>query len=376
MKLLFLAPISSLSQIHINRPFFELPRAVTASGGEGILIAGKVNVLYPEGLKIYETGVGTDRQIDIINAFGKVVRVLEAERPDIVIFFHMNLLMSAFILLYDFKKFLKGDRKNNKRTIWALKLDWDGSKFQEIGSSFMKLRNLFLSFNSLFLDYVITENSCAMHASEVLPFVNDRKLRIIPNTFSSNFPLTDYRNGRRENTILCVARISPEKGIEILIKSFLRVLALFPSWSLKIVGPIDDGNYLNFCKSLIPNGPPESRIHFTGPVYETELREIYSTASIFCLPSHHESFAIVRCEAIASGLPLITTSAGCGNDFEKYGSIVVPVGDIDSLTNALLSLMNDETLRIEICTKQQSKYPDYSKVVQYYQDLVINDIVS
>ena len=63
----------------------------------------------------------------------------------------------------------------------------------------------------------------------------------------------------------------------------------------------------------------EERIIFTGEMSRTELIEIYNHASIFCLFSDHESFAISRLEAISMGLYVITTQAGCADDISKYG---------------------------------------------------------
>ena len=345
MKLLFLAPIVPLKEIHLNRPYFELPKAMYFVNSEGVLLAGKINVPPPKGLRTYETGVGSNRQFDIFKAYTKTIQVILKEKPQIVVFFHMNLLLSFFIIHNRVKRVFSKKRSGCKPT-WVLKLDWDGTKFEGISTLGMKLRNLFLSYNSLFLDYIIAENSCSFNATLGLPFVKKDKVRLIPNAASVDYIECNYDPRLRDKTILTVARISPEKGIDILIKSFLRISQDFPEWSLEIIGPIDDENYYKLLDKLIEKNSMSKTIKILGPMYGKQLRGYYEKASIFCLASYIESFSLVRVEAIRSGIPLITTTAGCGIDFTRLGSTIVPPGDTIALSNGLTTLMESEPLRL------------------------------
>ncbi len=369
MKFLFIAPNVPLSEIHLSRPYFELPRLFARKGWSSVLVAGKINAPTPKEIKTYETGVGTNRHIDIFRVFTRVLKILGLEQPDMVVFFHMNLLLTPFIVLYKIADICKGFGTNHK-TIWLLKLDWDGTRFSDSGKLKMILRDFFLSINSLFLDFLVAENTCGQRATLSLPFVGMNKVVLIPNSYSLDLPILEYSSCERENLVICVGRISPEKGIEILIRSFAKVHNEFPNWNLKLVGPIEDTNYFEKMKTLVSMSGTSTRISFIGPLYRDELRDIYSRAAIFCLPSLVESYGIVRAEAIASGIPLITTSAGCGLDFEKYGSIVVPSGNIEELTLALTRLMRDKETRIRISKLQQSTFPGYIDLFGKYEELM------
>jgi glycosyltransferase involved in cell wall biosynthesis len=365
---MLMAPIVPLSEIHKRRPFFELPREFNRQGHEGILVAGKIKVLNTNGVKVYETGVGTNAQIDIVRAFRKTFKFLCEEKPEIAVFFHMNLLLSFFIALYKFRGFFSRHRNSYKKTTWVLKLDWDGTKFFEIGNIGMRLRNLFLSYNSLFLDYIVAESSCAYDATIHLPLVDKKKVKVIPNSYSSDFPIIKYQERVRENIVLCVARISQEKGIDILVKSFVKVCKNHPDWSLDIVGPVDDDDYFSAIKKGI-SSKLKCNINFHGALFEKDLERKYSKSSIFCLPSNSEGFSLARTEAIASGIPIITTVAGCGKEFQNFGSIVVPIGDVEAISSSLERLMTDEQLRIKISECQQSKFPTYFKIAEEFMKL-------
>ena len=369
-KFVFLATTVSLSEIHINRPYFELTKAMSKRGYCGILVCGSTSVVPGEDTKIYQTGISSDRHIDTVKVFRKTLQILLAERPNIAVIFHMNLLISALITMYRIVNFLS-PRKGSNNTTWVLKLDWDGSGFQGTSSIGMKLRNLFLCYNSIFVDYIVAENSCSAESTRILPFVDRNKIKVIPNSYSSAYPLVKYSETKRENIVLCVARVSPEKGIDILVECFKDLSERFSNWSLVVAGPIENKAYFHSLSKRIEQTPNPSAIKFTGFVSQSSLSDLYRKASVFCLPSIKESFGLTRVEAIANGLPVITTSAGCGEDFEKYGSVVVPSGDISLLKDALSTLMSDLVARIAVSEKQQLTYPNYDLIADMFASLEI-----
>ena len=72
----------------------------------------------------------------------------------------------------------------------------------------------------------------------------------------------------------------------------------------------------------------ESRIKFLGAISEDQLKILYLKSSIYCLFSREESFSIAKLEALVLGLYVISTPAGCGSDFKKYGVKLVPYNNI------------------------------------------------
>jgi glycosyltransferase involved in cell wall biosynthesis len=151
----------------------------------------------------------------------------------------------------------------------------------------------------------------------------------------------------RKKQVICVARIDPVKGHSDLIKAFSRVIKKFNDWRLIIVGPIQDRPYYNYLQVLIKELDLEEYVTFLGMINDQELARIYSESSIFVLPSYLEGFSIARVEALACGLPVITTATG-GSEIIKGVGFVVSPGDINGLASALEKLMSNDALRAKL----------------------------
>jgi glycosyltransferase involved in cell wall biosynthesis len=97
--------------------------------------------------------------------------------------------------------------------------------------------------------------------------------------------------------LLCVARFSEEKNLELLIRAFKRS-GISKKWTLKIVGGGPK-------KQVLQKQAEGSPIQLTDWLSYDELPELYVKASCFVLPSHFEPWGLVVNEAMAAGLPLI-----------------------------------------------------------------------
>jgi glycosyltransferase involved in cell wall biosynthesis len=154
-------------------------------------------------------------------------------------------------------------------------------------------------------------------------------------------------NDVRKRQIICVARIAPVKGIHDLIMAFHIASKRVPGWRLIIVGPIEDRQYYEYLQNLIKKFNLENGVSFTGMVNDEELARIYAESLIFVLPSYHEGFSIARVEALAYGLPVITTETG-GSEVVRGCGLVVKPGDVYGLAKALEDLMSNEELRAKL----------------------------
>ncbi len=119
-------------------------------------------------------------------------------------------------------------------------------------------------------------------------------------------------------------------------------------WVLRIVGPVTDKDYFNELRRLVGELGLDGRVEFVGAVSDSELVREYRHASIFVLPSYLEGSSIARIEALAFGLPVITTRTG-GSEVVRGGvGVIVEPGDVNSLAKALDRLMGDDTFREEL----------------------------
>jgi glycosyltransferase involved in cell wall biosynthesis len=102
------------------------------------------------------------------------------------------------------------------------------------------------------------------------------------------------------------------------------------------------------------------RILIRQHVSQLELSRYYAVADVFCLPSLYDTFGVVIVEAMASGLPIVTTShVGAVADLVRDGvnGRVVQPGDVTGLAQALAQLVSDDTLRKRMgeCARERMK---------------------
>ncbi|MBD8490082.1 glycosyltransferase [Echinicola sp. CAU 1574] len=107
--------------------------------------------------------------------------------------------------------------------------------------------------------------------------------------------------------ILFLSRVHPKKGIEFLIKGFLKIKDKYPEWQVLIAGPVYDKPYLKKIESLIERAKAANRFHFLGILNGEKRLDAFYSSNLFVLPSHTENFGIAIAEAMAAKLPVITT---------------------------------------------------------------------
>jgi len=69
--------------------------------------------------------------------------------------------------------------------------------------------------------------------------------------------------------------------------------------------------------------------------------QVLKSSKIFILPSYNESWALVVCEAMACGLPVVAYDLPVFEEVYKKGMILIPIGDIDKFAGAILKLLYD-----------------------------------
>jgi phosphatidylinositol alpha-mannosyltransferase len=163
---------------------------------------------------------------------------------------------------------------------------------------------------------------------------------VAPEFFASPKPLDGWKQDGP--TILFVGRLEPRKGLEYLVRAFLRLKPAFPRLRLLVVGP--DGRHQR--DKAMAMVPPRLRpdLVFVGPVPQADLPSCYASADVFCAPSlGGESFGIVLAEAMAVGLPVVCSDIGGYRDVVRDGAdgLLVPPRDPESLAEALAGLLDN-----------------------------------
>ena len=264
-----------------------------------------------------------------------ILRIIRDRKPQVMITYYYPLVV---VLLGLYRKLSKDSYKI------ICKMDWDGLiRGSAITRFFYKL--VILLTWSLCDAVIIESYEAFRNVVRVLPYMIN-KVRIVWNGyFDRLLKIPESIVSReRKKIVLTVARVEPTKGIHDLILAFTKVVRNYRDWKLVIVGPVNNKHYYNYLQELIKKLRVNDNVVFLGKISDSELARIYMEASIFVLPSYVEGFSIARVEALAYGLPVITTATGGSEVVRGVGFIVKP-GDIDGLAEALEKLINDDVLR-------------------------------
>jgi glycosyltransferase involved in cell wall biosynthesis len=139
-----------------------------------------------------------------------------------------------------------------------------------------------------------------------------------PTTFPSRRILEQKHPqlvGRR--WALFLSRIHPKKGVSELIAAWRDVERQFPGWHLILAGPDLDG-YGVIARREVAALAINQRVTFTGMLAEREKEAALANAEIFVLPTHSENFGIAVAEALAYGMPVITTKNAPWPELESH----------------------------------------------------------
>jgi glycosyltransferase involved in cell wall biosynthesis len=184
--------------------------------------------------------------------------------------------------------------------------------------------------------------------------IREDKIEIVPNAIDSSQFETLPKHGEfkrryglsNEKIILYLGRIASIKGVDLLVRAFVRLLSDINSVRLVIAGP-DDG-YLGTLKNLISELRIEDKVLFPGAIYGREKLEAYVDAEVYVLPSTYEIFGMTILEACACSTPVIVTDqCGIADIIDGKAGIVVP-RDEDKLRSALGYLLTNDKKRQEL----------------------------
>ena len=150
------------------------------------------------------------------------------------------------------------------------------------------------------------------------------------------------RGGTR--TALFLGRIYPIKGLPMLIEAWGRVRP--EGWILRIAGPDEAGHQKQVEKAVTSAGLGQV-VSFTGPLAHGLKTSAFFDAELFVLPTHSESFGIVVAEALAHGLPVLTTTGAPWSILPRSGSGWWVDATVDGIAEGLhqATILDSETLR-------------------------------
>lgn len=170
------------------------------------------------------------------------------------------------------------------------------------------------------------------------------KKDIIPNPINLDFVRVSF-SGKRKKEIVSVGRLDVQKNHKMLVEAFIKISDEYPDYKLIIYGEGTRNSQRQALESIIKKTKMEDRVFLPGRV--DDVREKIYKSSVFVLPSLYEGMPNALMEAMAMGLPVISTDCPCGGprmliENNKNG-ILVGVNDIDGLAKQLSNLLSDKS---------------------------------
>jgi rhamnosyl/mannosyltransferase len=171
------------------------------------------------------------------------------------------------------------------------------------------------------------------------------KVRLLPYGVSPRFSRAEAPVGSSGHAVrvLFVGRLVYYKGIDVLLKA----AAQLSDVSVTVVG---QGPLRQELECIACELGLRDSVRFLGAVDDDALLQAYASHDVFVLPSvsRAEAFGLAMAEAMASGLPAVSTSLGTGTDWvnqHEESGLVVPPDDVDALVKALERLREPDERR-------------------------------
>lgn len=246
----------------------------------------------------------------------------------------------------------------------VVKIGWEHNHFH--GN--MKYANKIVKYAKR-LDYFV------LVSKELRDYYGDRlsktkcKCVYVPNIIDK---LPKYLSRLNKKRLVCVGRLSPEKGSMDLLKIYNRIHEIHPDWNLEVIG---DGPERNKMEEYIKDNKLDKFVTLHGFRNKDYIDDILHNSSIYLMTSFTESFGIVLIEAMSHGVPCIAfDSAEGARELIDHGEngFLVKDRDFSKYVNRVSKLINDKELREKIGKNAYEESKSYTgeEVIKLWIDLL------
>jgi glycosyltransferase involved in cell wall biosynthesis len=191
------------------------------------------------------------------------------------------------------------------------------------------------------------------------------------------------------NSLLYVSKVTPEKGLHVLIEALERIVKRDTSIHLDVIGSFTpwpqsfiiwmsedrkvqqlarfynkkNGNsYLSQIRSKIDSSNIPKNITFHGKIPHEDIIKYYQAADLFVLPSFCEAFGMGFVEAMAAQVPVVGTKVGGIPEILENGKagVLVESGNSKELANAIIELLGNESLRQKMIAQGKERVEEFT----------------
>ncbi len=266
--------------------------------------------------------------------------------------------------------------------VWRVVVHMRGGHFGRFYESANILIKLLVRWYLVKCDRIIVQSENLK--KQFLNLVPESKIFVVPNPASSD--LFNIKPNLMGKNILFIGHLSKAKGWTDLLKVLPEILELHKDAKVIAVGSkiknetnivwVDGEDPDEVFEEYIRKNRLEDRFEFYENVSGKEKVGIFERASLFVLPSYSEGFPMAVLEAMAAGLPVISTVVGAIPEFLPKENPIVEPGDLKSLRWAILKVLEDENLRFELSRINREKAWEFEegKVRRRFWEVILGDI--
>ena len=230
-----------------------------------------------------------------------------------------------------------------------------------VGRAYLRIPDILTS--PLVSSYTVQTHHAATH----LPLINQQKKHIIPNaveSHQSSYHSPDSAHHPHHLTITCVASLKPGKGHTLLLQAAANLKNKGLKFKIALAG---HGQLQQVLEQQMKNLKLDNTVTFLGLV--DDIQGLLAQTDIFVLPTEGEGMSNALLEAMASGLPCITSDIPVNHELiqnQKTG-LLFANKDADDLANKLHLLINNQALR------QRLGQAAHAHVAQHHNIAVISN---
>lgn len=214
--------------------------------------------------------------------------------------------------------------------------------------------------------------------------IPEERIKVIPYGVSDDFRVLEdiervnrvkNKYGIDGNYILFVGRVEPRKNIKGLIEAYTHVKNRYHIKQQLVIVGMNDALFRDFD---IPLNGIESEVIFTGSVAQEDLPYLYNGADLFAYPSFAEGFGLPLLEAMACGVPTVTSKTSSLPEVVGDAGVFIDPWDIEDIAYGIHKVLSEPALQRRMKEKGLERSRLFSwrataeRVLQVYREILAN----
>lgn len=205
--------------------------------------------------------------------------------------------------------------------------------------------------------------------------VTPEQIELVYNGIDTEVFRPQPRIRRRPLRLMTTASADqPLKGLRFLLQALAELRQRHPDLELLVVGRLQEGGAT---EQLLHQLELQDAVRFVSGISNREMAEYYASAGVVVCPSLYEGFGLPAGEAMACGVPVVSSDGGALPEVVGNAGVVVPAGDSGALARALAELLADEPRRAALGEKGRARIEAHfswrlaaDRLVEYYRRIL------